>query len=297
MHEGNFETNGVIQIVMNREHKICYSNIEYRMTYDYLKELNILENLAVDLPIQYTSDNYFVNIDGFYITDQLYYIIVINPKNYKCCNCNKALIDTATGLYNRNYWEQMNSEFFCHPELKDISVILIDIDNLKKINDNYGHLAGDKAIEIVGQAIKRSIRKEDLGIRYGGDEFLVLLHKQGKKGLNKVIQRIEKEINKSTMEVNADIHVSAGIACSEYFDNLKEMIKTADKDLYKEKRTKQEENRIEANDLKNLKQNIEKMKNELDRKIPKDGSNASSKEVLKLSRELDRLIVKYLNNV
>lgn len=110
---------------------------------------------------------------------------------YKRDYYSKSIIDAITGLYNRNYLEEIR-ETICYSKFKNISLILIDIDNLKNINDNYGHLEGDKAIEIVGNSIKNNIRTEDIGIRYGGDEFIIILFNKDTKAANKIVNRIKK---------------------------------------------------------------------------------------------------------
>ncbi|MBZ4664621.1 MAG: diguanylate cyclase [Caloramator sp.] len=295
MYKEDFETNGIIRIVMNQEHKIQYSSINNQETYNYLKKLDILEKLPEYSSVQYNSGNYCVAIDKLYIADQPYHIITIALRHHKCSNCSKAFIDAPTGLYNRNYWEQISNGTIYHPGIKEYSLILIDIDSLKKINDTYGHLAGDKAIEIVGQAIKRSIRKEDLGIRYGGDEFIVLLFNQDRKAAYKVVKRIRKEISKRTIEENLDIQISAGIACCDYLSDLEEIVKMADKDMYREKEIKKEQ-KVQTNTLKDLREEIEKIRNELNKRVIQEGKGINNEETLKLSQKLDELIAKYLKN-
>ncbi|SDW84309.1 diguanylate cyclase (GGDEF) domain-containing protein [Tepidimicrobium xylanilyticum] len=99
-------------------------------------------------------------------------------------------------------------------------------------------MAGDGVIKIVGQSIKRNIRKEDLGIRYGGDEFLILLFNQDKRAAKKVIERIRKEINELNAGQRISIQISAGVAYYNSLINVGDIIKMADRDLYKEKQMK-----------------------------------------------------------
>ncbi|MCQ4922455.1 diguanylate cyclase [Tissierella carlieri] len=296
MYKEDLEINGIIQIIMNQEHRIYYSSIDNKRTYNYLKKLKILENLPIDLRVQYAAGDNFIGIDKFYICDELYYIIIINPKSSKCCNCSKTLIDDVTGLYSRSYWEQINSEINCHLSFKDLSLILIDIDNLKKINDSYGHLEGDKAIKVVGQAIQKSIRKEDIGIRYGGDEFIVLLLSQDKNTVDKVIKRIRRQIYKQTVKENIDIQISAGVASNNDFYNMEDIIRIADKNLYKEKKMKKSEKREKMDTLKELKEQIEVMRDELNKQVIEKDKVMSNEEILELSQKLEKLIVKYLKD-
>lgn len=101
-----------------------------------------------------------------------------------------------------------------HPIPKRFTLIVIDVDNLKSLNDSRGHLAGDKAIRIVGQSIIESIRKQDIAVRYGGDEFFVLLANTKKAIVEKVINRIKENIRKRGKEENIHIEISTGTACS-----------------------------------------------------------------------------------
>lgn len=168
------------------------------------------------------------------------------------------------------------------------------MDNLKEINDTYGHTAGDKAIEIVGQAIKNSIRKEDAGLRYGGDEFIILLFNQDKKAAYRVIERIRREISELAAGQGINIQISAGAACYDCLRNMGDIIKMADRDLYKEKRAKKSKDKQDSKKLKHLLQEIEKLRDELNKKVTLEGKGINNEETLKLSQRLDELIVKHL---
>jgi len=290
MYTEDFET---ICIVINQENIIEYSNINNQIAWNYIRKMHILSNLPLDSLVQYTLNNYCVTIDKFNISEKFYFIITINPKILNCSNCHKALIDMATGLYNRNYLEQVSRTTFYYQRVRNLSLIFIDIDNLKIINDIYGHLKGDRAIEIVGQAIRKSIRKEDIGVRYGGDEFVILLFNQKQKATYKVIERIRKELSEGSIDEKIDIQISVGVAYTDNLNSIDEMLKIADRDLYREKKIKKEKNRIEINNIKNLKHDIEKMRDELNRKVLESGKGISSQETLKLSQKLDELIVNY----
>ncbi len=182
--------------------------------------------------------NFLIYIDTLYIDNDSYYITIIVPEYYKCDSCNKGLIDIATGLYNRNYWEKFIKGTINHLEIENFSLIFIDIDNLKEINDSFGHLVGDRAIKIVGESIKKSIRKGDVAIRYGGDEFVILLENSDEYIAKKVINRIEDELYQRRKQENIDVHISIGASYDGSLENIKEMIKLADEDLYRKKAMK-----------------------------------------------------------
>jgi diguanylate cyclase (GGDEF)-like protein len=252
--------------------------------------------LLDDLPVQYDLENYHVTIDEVNITDNMYYAITAVLEYPKCENCRKALTDAVTGLYNRNYWEQIISDVTLHPRTQNFSLILIDVDNLKEINDTYGHTAGDKVIEIVGQAIKKCIRKEDAGLRYGGDEFIILLFNQDKKAAYRVVERIRREISELAAGQGINIQISAGVACYDCLRNMGDIIKMADRDLYKEKRVKKSKDKQDSKKLKHLLQEIEKLRDELNKKVTLEGKGINNEEALKLSQRLDGLIARYLKD-
>lgn len=170
------------------------------------------------------------------------------------------------------------------------------MDNLKEINDTYGHTAGDKVIEIVGQAIKKCIRKEDAGLRYGGDEFIILLFNQDKKAAYRVVERIRREISELAAGQGINIQISAGVACYDCLRNMGDIIKMADRDLYKEKRVKKSKDKQDSKKLKHLLQEIEKLRDELNKKVTLEGKGINNEEALKLSQKLDGLITRYLKD-
>lgn len=293
MYKNIFKTRDMILTIINQEYEIYYTNIRKQVAYNYIQKFHILNHLNGDLPIQYVLGNHNINIDKFKVEDQFHYIISIRPREHKCDYYSKSIIDAITGLYNRNYLEEIR-ETICYSKFKNISLILIDIDNLKNINDNYGHLEGDKAIEIVGNSIKNNIRAEDIGIRYGGDEFIIILFNKDTKTANKIVNRIKKEINKRNLIEDTNIKISAGIAGTDELNDLDYLIKVADKDLYEEKRAKKKHKNIEVKNLEGLTENIERVRNKLNKQILNDYKNINRQEILKLSRELDELIVKHL---
>ena len=294
MNKEAHEASKTIRVVINKKHKIKYSNIDNQEAIQYLEQLDVLEKLTENLPIEYSIGYYYVSIDKISIVGQSYYFITACFKAPECQNCKNILIDTATGLYNRNCWESIKSNISFYPKLQSFSLILIDIDNMKEINDMYGHLTGDKVIQIVGQAIKRSIRVEnDLGIRYGGDEFIVLLSDQNDKAAGKVIERIREQIDKVAAIEGLNIQISAGVAYNDRLVNLEEMIEMADKNLYKEKDMKRGKKK-QLEECNKLAKKIEEIRDKLNGKITKGDKILTSAEILELSQRLDKLIVEYL---
>ena len=150
----------------------------------------------------------------------------------------QTLTDPLTGAYNRLFLEEKLESMFAVYENK--AVVMLDIDHFKKINDTYGHQMGDLILKDFVKTIKNSIRKTDITVRYGGEEFLIFMPNTSKEEAKIVTYKIKKNI--SPVE-NISYTFSAGIA--DEGETLAEMIKTADERLYKAK--KEGRNRIIIN--------------------------------------------------
>ncbi|MDH7565962.1 MAG: diguanylate cyclase [Clostridiales bacterium] len=283
-----------ICILINQQGRIYYSNIGMADAQEYLEIIHIFDHLLTNDAVSYNVGHYTVTADKVDLDEAHYYLIIIQPQGnlYRY-----AYRDLLTGLYNRNYWEQLKSGALDTYPSRSFSLIIIDIDNLKYINDNKGHLAGDKAIRIVGKSIRESIRKQDVAIRYGGDEFFILLANTKKAIVEKVINRIRENIRKRGKKENIHIEISAGAACSDCTCEMEKIINIADSKMYKEKAGKKVKEREITNELTELKQKIEVVRDELNRKVVQESNISTNKELLRISTKLDKLITKYIKYV
>jgi diguanylate cyclase (GGDEF)-like protein len=114
---------------------------------------------------------------------------------------------------------------------------MVDMDDLKSINDNHGHATGDEALRVVGKAIMRCIRKVDMGTRFGGDEFLVLLPEADEQEAATVAARIDQEIRSIDFDAG-ELSASIGVAqWNEGFSEPEDFIHAADEAMYSVKHT------------------------------------------------------------
>lgn len=152
--------------------------------------------------------------------------------------------DDLTGLANRAWIESQLKERFrlSREQGRSLSVVFIDIDHFKQLNDYYGHLLGDRVLESFAAALQESIREGDLAGRYGGEEFLVVLPDEQEEGAMAMASRLTQRLSSQPM-VHAEgvpihVSVSVGIACLEDadFGNAREMIDAADQSMYRVKR-------------------------------------------------------------
>jgi diguanylate cyclase (GGDEF)-like protein len=153
-------------------------------------------------------------------------------------------IDDLTQLYNTRYCNQFLDNFLL--ERKDrkgiISLVFLDIDFFKLVDDNFGHLVGSETLKIVGERMTRVVRKNDVIIRYGGDEYIVLLPNTDKKTAVIIAERIRKEISREPFYAfgNKKFNISVTLGVATYPDDAQgrdELIGKADRAMYEGKLT------------------------------------------------------------
>lgn len=178
-------------------------------------------------------------------------------------------VDGLTGLYNRRYFQLtldrmlMEASRTGHP----LSMIMLDIDHFKRVNDTYGHKAGDDVIRFLARTLKNNIRKVDIAARYGGEEFVVLLHNTNVEGAARLAEKIRILVKDAT--INADgstLNITSSFGVSSYpslsmssgdlvknsdqalyfsKDNGRNMVTTFSKDIADQVETEDEENEDE----------------------------------------------------
>ncbi|QGT99482.1 diguanylate cyclase/phosphodiesterase (GGDEF & EAL domains) with PAS/PAC sensor(s) [Candidatus Syntrophocurvum alkaliphilum] len=148
-----------------------------------------------------------------------------------------ATYDSLTGIYNKNNLKRILKK--CVKKAKkdnsSLSVIFMDINNFKNVNDNLGHEIGDKFLQKLVKTIKSNIRKRDLFIRYGGDEFILILPDTNIIDAKEIEERIVTALNNSELSVYG---VSLGIGIANYPEDtydIEELISFADRRMYQNK--------------------------------------------------------------
>lgn len=150
-----------------------------------------------------------------------------------------AMTDPLTGLYNRH---KLNEALGAEVERglryeRPLSVIMIDLDDLKGINDRFGHPKGDEVLAKVASGIKREVRRVDIATRYGGDEFLVLLPEADQEEAQKVAHRISDAIESIGTQGDRSVSASIGIAQLQHKTKTPQgFLHSVDQALYEAKR-------------------------------------------------------------
>jgi diguanylate cyclase (GGDEF)-like protein/PAS domain S-box-containing protein len=143
--------------------------------------------------------------------------------------------DRMTGLYNRRFFESEMERLDKSRKLP-ISIIMSDINGLKKVNDQYGHAKGDQYIETVAKEIKKAVRQEDILARVGGDEFAILLPDTNQEEVKQIEKRIQTNVNKLDEKLHYPVGISTGYAVKKDKESkLEDVFKEADYKMYQMK--------------------------------------------------------------
>ena len=202
--EGNFT--GILKIMYKKENENILKNIPYIKA--YLKE---------------TSS----------IIESKYTLKLLKKQSIK---------DPLTTLYNRRYMEEILPQLFASAKRRNtkLGFLMIDIDYFKKVNDTYGHDAGDKVLQTVSNIILNSIRESDVAVRFGGEEFLIILTDlNSKEDLLNIAEKIRQKVEKTKFNTGKEtIKKTISIGASMFPDDCQkpwECIKFSDLALYKAK--------------------------------------------------------------
>lgn len=183
-------------------------------------------------------------IFGCYLT---YEKVLINRLRFDLAERNShtnlwralALVDPLTGLYNRRFAERHLKAEMSRARRKrfPLTLVLLDLDNFKQINDRYGHSTGDLILLSFARRLSKAIRETDVAARLGGDEFIVVLTEFESSRMPTILERLE------SIEVEADgqtitVEFSVGWAEMEAGQKVEELLNAADRALYVNKQSK-----------------------------------------------------------
>ena len=154
-----------------------------------------------------------------------------------------ASIDPMTKLYNRRYFNEIAKDILAGERNNgcELSLMILDIDKFKNINDTYGHTIGDDVIIFISDILRESQRKSDVVCRYGGEEFVILLPETSLENAVFVAEKIRKRIAKSIVSISGEesftVSVSIGVSIIDILNesNIEAVLKRADDALYEAK--------------------------------------------------------------
>ena len=148
-----------------------------------------------------------------------------------------SVTDSLTNLYNHRHIIERLQEHVGSAERyqRNLSVMMLDIDYFKKVNDTYGHPYGDQVLEQVSTTLREVIRVVDIAGRYGGEEFLVVMPETGLKEAVAIAERVRQAVESLTWEQPITLTISVGVAMWQRDETASELISRADALLYKAK--------------------------------------------------------------
>lgn len=220
------------------EYKISFNDeVIYSKDYDKLTKNKIYEDT-----FQF-ENNYYKKKIKTIVIDEVEYVIEYLEDVTKYIEFVLVLKkDKITGLATREDLEDYISK------LRKTSIfVLCDIDDFKKVNDNYGHLVGDQILNLLGSIIKSNIRERDFAGRYGGEEFLIIFDTDNIESVKLRIDKINNEFNNKSMNLN--LSFSAGISFYDGSKKITKTIKEADVALYFVKRNGKKNSAIYSNEM------------------------------------------------
>ena len=161
---------------------------------------------------------------------------------------HSAFIDSLTGVKNRTAFDSNFSRDveYSHRKSSELSLIVLDIDLFKRINDNYGHIVGDNVLRQVAQCAEQTIRSSDALYRYGGEEFAIVLNGTDEAGALLLAERIRQNVEALVFESLKDVRISVslGVAVLQEDESADHLFERADDALYQAKQNGR--NRVET---------------------------------------------------
>jgi diguanylate cyclase (GGDEF)-like protein len=145
-----------------------------------------------------------------------------------------ADLDSLTGLHNRRFFHETLAREVDRAQRyqRSLSVVIVDVDGFKEINDRIGHLAGDAVLAEIAERIKQVVRSADIPCRVGGDELAVILPEVGLEQAEQLVSRIDRAVSSQPIARAGRVHVSAGVAELLPNDNPTSLFERGDESLY-----------------------------------------------------------------
>lgn len=196
---------------------------EFAVKYKSCTECDVYQEVVFKDPVTETYEHVVTLIHSLRLTQDKLKIMAIR--------------DPLTGLYNRNFFNEIIANEIERTKRygEKFSIVMMDIDNFKQINDIYGHLIGDWILRECALVLGKSIRASDLLVRFGGDEFLVVTLETDSRECDSLIFRVNEHLsdwNKEHTDPDYGLSVSVGCAKFENGKDLMEVMKKADSCMY-----------------------------------------------------------------
>jgi diguanylate cyclase (GGDEF)-like protein len=217
-----------------------------------------------------------------------------------------STVDKLTKLYTRKYFESAlsNELMYVEKEGEKFSIIMVDIDKFKNVNDRFGHQKGDEVLQNISSIIISSVRKGDICGRYGGEEIIILLPGTDSEGAYSVAEKIRKKVeNSKLLGLNIPLTISLGISSyPEHGNWAKDLIDKADQAMYHAKESGRNGSRIYEPNMSNSIKRIDRLAGIISGDIVEDQRKVETMlEILELQRDshekLEENMFKFLGRI
>lgn len=223
--------------------------VSFFMIVQFYKPIEYLRNLSIEFSkykFSFVKKNFWF-IEFNYLVDSFFRMAQAIEQQMTMLE-SIASLDALTKLYNRGAFEKFYNAIALESKMKmalgitkKFAVIMIDVDNFKKINDTYGHNIGDKVLSFVASCIKNRKRPTDIAARYGGEEFIIILDVSSKADAINFCLDLKKKISSFEVEINENnkIKVTASFGIAFYPEDSQDkdsLVKIADENLYNSKK-------------------------------------------------------------
>lgn len=207
----------------------------------YIKDLHEIDRIVKIKNSSNEEKVFAINVD-YYENKDDYYVISLTDITKLKEKSNlleyQASHDKLTGLYNRNKFDEIFSKEIKRAKRynNDLSLILFDIDDFKNVNDTYGHQMGDEVLKELAKLLTNNVREPDICVRWGGEEFLILLPQTNLQGAISVAEKLRITISKEPLtSLKLPITTSFGVVQMNENDDEFSLISKCDKLLYSAK--------------------------------------------------------------
>lgn len=170
--------------------------------------------------------------------------ILLRMRFYTLVLSKETVVDPLTGVYNKKFFYEMAKKAFDYFNRygRKFSLLFIDIDDFKKVNDRYGHLSGDMVLQEIAKRLQKSVRKSDMVFRFGGEEFVVLLNGANSEKAISIAERVRQEVFNEEIKIYGDSKINVTISCgiatvNESIKDVQELVDKADIAMYKAKQS------------------------------------------------------------
>lgn len=196
--------------------------------------------------IGYVAEKYFIQTASIWIW--LFVAIIDLAFGFKSGRLIQELYrgrfkDSLTGLNNREFFYLFLREQLAktRKNSSQTALIMIDIDDFKQVNDRHGHIAGDKVLKMVADVFRKHIRSSDVAVRWGGEEFAIVLPGTTTEGAHLLAERLRRHVEKQEFVYKGrrlQVTISLGVAAVDKYVGAEGLVELADKALYKAKMEK-----------------------------------------------------------